>query len=149
MSDIDTDGYGFRPAERGVERLAADMREMGEYSVERAAEGWDRLTGEQRWREHEEAREEAMSLLVIEGRAEQWDELERSMLGLTEGPAAMRSWRDAHGEVGHKAERAASSAALALLVEEKLPHELAEVLLAPMAEALPWLLEAGGPGPEG
>ncbi len=144
MSDIDSDGYGFGPGERGVGRLAADMREMGEYSVARAAAGWDRLTSEQRWREYEDARREAMRLVEASGRGEEWRRLERSLEGMTEGPEAMRSWREAHGEVGHRAERAASSAALALLVEDQLPFDQAELLLAAMAEALPWLLQRPG-----
>jgi hypothetical protein len=128
-----------------VERLAADIREMGTYSVERAAQGWDRLVGEQRLEEFHEAEKAGVHLLEEAGRSEEWDRARRSLFGLTEGGDALVTWRAEHGEIGHKAERAAFAAALALIAEEQLEQGQLEVLLAPMAEALPWLrAEHGG-----
>ncbi|MHB8313632.1 MAG: hypothetical protein ACYDD0_10095 [Candidatus Dormibacteria bacterium] len=113
---------------------------MGTYSVERAAQGWDRLVGEQRLEELHQAEKEGIHLIEEAGRSEDWDRTRRSLFGLTEGGDALVTWQAEHGEIGHKAERAAFAAALALIAEDKLEQRQLEVLLAPMAEALPWLL---------
>ncbi|HUY54062.1 MAG TPA: hypothetical protein VMV23_02760 [Candidatus Nanopelagicaceae bacterium] len=120
--------------------MAADIREMGTYSVERAAQGWDRLVGEQRLEELHQAEKEGIHLIEEAGRSEEWNRARRSLFGLTEGGDALVTWQAEHGEIGHKAERAAFAAALALIAEDKLQKRQLEVLLAPMAEALPWLL---------
>lgn len=142
-SDVDSDGYGYGGTERGVRRLQDDMREMGEFSVERAAEGWDRLSEQQRWVEFEAAQRQALGLIVNGGREAEWREVHAQLTGLTEGAVALQSWRDEHGEVGRKAEQAAVAAALALMVEDQIDDSQAQVLLTPMGEVLPWLLDRG------
>ena len=54
----------------------------------------------------------------------------------------MVSWRAEHGDVGHKAERSALGAALAVVSADHLSSEEYARLVAPMAEALPWLKRA-------
>lgn len=142
-SDMDSDGYGYAGSARGIRRLQDDIREMGEFSVERAAAAWDRLSEQQRWVEFEAAWRQALGLIEHGGREEEWREVHREMTGLTEGSQALQTWREEHGEVGNKAERAAVAAALALMVEDQLDDSQAEVLLTPMGEVLPWLLDRG------
>jgi hypothetical protein len=55
------------------------------------------------------------------------------------------SWKAEHGELGHKAERAALGAALALLARDQLDHPHFVTLVRPMAEGLPWLLPESAP----
>lgn len=139
-STFDRDGYGFPADDQGIARLAADIREMGTYSVERAAAGWDRLAEEQQVGDFREAEKAAIHLVEAAGKGEDWDRARRSLFGLTEGGDALVTWQAEHGEIGHKAERAALAAGLALIAEARLPRRDRELLLAPMAEALPWLL---------
>ena len=63
-----------------------------------------------------------------------------SLFGLTESGDALISWKAEHGEIGHKAERAAFAAALGLVASNLISKKQAATLLRPMAEALPWLL---------
>ena len=66
---------------------------------------------------------------------------------MTEGRTALVSWQFEHGEVGHKAERAAFGAALGLFAQDRLSREDYVTLVRPMAEALPWLLPRIPPQP--
>ncbi|HEX6548165.1 MAG TPA: hypothetical protein VF134_05430 [Candidatus Dormibacteraeota bacterium] len=139
---MDVDGYGFPSGERTIGRLISDIRTLSQLGVERVAEGWDRhgpVSG--RWHEAEQA---ALHAIEEGRRGEMWDEVRRQLFGLTESGQALIVWQSEHGEVGHKAERAAYGAALALLAGDLLDRETAAVLTRPMGEALPWLnLESG------
>ena len=56
-------------------------------------------------------------------------------------------WQYEHGEVSHKAERAAFAAALGLFAEDHVDRETYAALVRPLAEALPWLLPQVRPTP--
>mgnify|MGYP003622941810 CR=1 FL=1 len=134
----DADGYGYSSAEHGIGRLLDDMRTLSAPGLRRIAGGWDAqeragLDG------FHAAQKAALKALEAEGKAQTWEELRRRVLDLTEGRAAMESWRAEHGEIGHKAERAALGAALALTAFAQLSPKDYATLAAPMAEALPWL----------
>ncbi len=136
---LDSDGYGPRPDQGDVDRLLEDARTLSPLGVERAAQGWVTHAGSgthDRWHEAQRA---ALHSLEAHGRTTEWEELRRRILGLTESRQAMVAWRAEHGEVGHHAEEALLGAALALVARPGLDVDNARVLLAPMAEALPWL----------
>lgn len=137
---MDRDGYGQRPGQSDLDRLLEDSRTLSPAGVERAAQGWD---------PHQEQaihRAEAEALRVLEraDRAEEWDDLRNRLLGLTERGQPLVSWRAEHGEVGHHAEDALLTAALALLAGSGLDREASETLRRPMSHALPWLLPERG-----
>jgi hypothetical protein len=136
----DSDGYGYGSADRGVKRLLEDLRTLSPAGIARIAAGWDAHVGpggvpHDRFHEAERVAlkaEEAANL----GPA--WEDLRRQILELTEGRGAMNDWKAEHGDIGHKAESATLAAALALTAPE-LPNDEYAVLVAAMAEALPWL----------
>ena len=134
----DADGYGYSSTDHGIERLLDDMRTLSAPGLGRIASGWDahERAGLDRFHAAQKA---ALKALETTDKAQTWEELRRRVLDLTEGRAAMESWRAEHGEIGHKAERAALGAALALMAVEQLSPEDYATLAAPMAEALPWL----------
>jgi hypothetical protein len=66
---------------------------------------------------------------------------------MTEGRSALVAWRYEHGETGHKAERAAYGAALALFARGHITAKQFETLARPLDEALPWLLPKEPPHP--
>jgi hypothetical protein len=136
---IDDDGYGPRQGQSDIDRLLEDARTLSPLGIERAAQGWVRHSdsgAHKAWNEAEQAAQEA---LRKEGRAPAWDELRGRLLGLTEREGALVAWRQEHGEIGHHAESALLGAALALLARPGLDAPHTRTLLAPMAEALPWL----------
>jgi hypothetical protein len=135
---VDSDGYGRRPNQPAVERLVEDCRTLGPAGIERIAAAWDRRSQDR----YAEAEREALHLLESKGRSAAWDELRNRLLGLTESGVTLVAWRAEHGPVGHKAEDALLGAALALLALPELDSRHAEILLGPMASALPWLLSA-------
>ena len=59
---------------------------------------------------------------------------------MTEGRKALVAWQYEHGETGHKAERAAYGAALALFARGHIASDQFGILARSMDEALPWLL---------
>ena len=65
----------------------------------------------------------------------------------TEGRRALVAWQFEHGEIGHKAERAAFGAALGLFARDHISRDTFATLLRPMDEALPWLLPKEPPHP--
>ena len=69
------------------------------------------------------------------------------MFGLTEATGALVAWKATHGELGHKAERAAFGAGLGLFAKHGVPDATYAALVEPMAEALPWLLPDRKPAP--
>ncbi|MGH7750751.1 MAG: hypothetical protein ACREQ5_39165 [Candidatus Dormibacteria bacterium] len=137
---IDDDGYGAREGQTPIDRLVEDCRTLSPAGIERIAHGWDGLAGGERHAAYHEAERAALAVLEQSGRAPRWDELRNRLLGLTEVGTPMIAWRIEHGETGHKAEGALLGAALALVAGPDLDRPHREVLLRPMAEALPWLL---------
>jgi hypothetical protein len=153
---VDTDGYGPRPHQTGIERLLEDTRTLSALSVQRIAEAWMENAGpswEERPGDHREmpaaahaawVAAERAALHALEGsnRAPEWDELRGRLLDLTEHHDALVAWRQEHGEIGHRAEDALLGAGLALLAGSDLDTDFRHTLLAPMSSALPWLAES-------
>ncbi|HEY6538868.1 MAG TPA: hypothetical protein VI138_07520 [Candidatus Dormibacteraeota bacterium] len=136
----DIDGYGFAEQGRNVGRLQADIRELDGAGIERVAQGWDRHVGDANLDSFRAAEQQASEELEQESRVELWHKVRQSVLRLTEGDAALASWKAEHGEIGAKAERAALAAALGLLAGADSDRPDLALLLRPMAEALPWLI---------
>ena len=136
---VDAEGYGFPEHQRTLARLIADIRVLGPAGVERAAQGWDRHA---RLHEAEVKDAEKAALHAIEkaDRGPAWDEVRRNLFGLTESGQALVSWKAEHGDIGHKAEQAAFMAAMGLVAGNLIGSEQSNVLVRPLAEALPWLL---------
>jgi hypothetical protein len=145
MKDIE--GYGYRPEDRGVERLLVDFRTLSPAGIERAAWGWDRHEDPRALEQFRGAEKVALRAVEQANLGPAWEELRRTILDLTEGRSSLVSWKAEHGEVGHKAERAAMGAGLALLARDHLQHHDFATLVRPMAEALPWLLPEVAPEP--
>lgn len=135
----DLEGYSFPPHKRTLARLIEDIRVMGPAGVERAAQGWDIHIGEHGHEELHKAERAALRAIEQADRGPAWDDVRRSLFGLTESGTALISWKAEHGDVGHKAEDAAFAAALALLGQDLISEEQYTTLARPMAEALPWL----------
>lgn len=135
----DRDGYGPRPGQPEIERLLEDARTLSPLGVERAADGWVKHAGRGEHPQWHEAERAALHVLETTRRAPEWDRLRRGILGLTEQGNALVAWRAEHGEKGHHAESALLGAALALTAHPDLDRHHAHILVAPMAEALPWL----------
>jgi hypothetical protein len=150
---LDADGYGFPEHQRTLGRLMEDVRVLSPAGVERVALGWDRHVGKHGLPALHEAEKAAMHAIEKADRGPAWDEVRRSLFGLTESGDALISWKAEHGEIGHKAEDAAFAAALGLVASNLISKQQAATLMRPLAEALPWLLPdeppvavRGGPG---
>jgi hypothetical protein len=116
-----------------------DIRVLSPAGVERVANGWDehvRTKGLQAFHDAEKA---ATHAIEQADRGPAWDLVRSSLFGLTESGEALVAWKAEHGEVGHKAERAALAAALGLVAGNLITKEQRATLLRPMAEAMPWL----------
>ena len=137
---IDAEGYGFPPHQRTLARLIEDIRILSPAGVERAAQGWDRHAKLHGLQSIHEAEKAAIHAIEKADQGPAWDEVRRSLFGLTESGGALVSWKAEHGEIGHKAEDAAFMAALALIAGNLISKEQQATLLRSMAEALPWLL---------
>lgn len=144
---VDREGYGYRPDERGVDRLMEDLRTLSPAGIERAAWGWDSHEDGHSVERFREAEKAALRVIEQSDRGLAWEQVRRAILDLTEGRSSLVSWKVEHGEIGHKAEQAALGAALALVAGERLPHQAFVSLVRPMAEALPWLLPEAAPEP--
>ncbi len=138
---LDAEGYGFPAHKRTLARLMDDVRILSPSGVERVAAGWDEHVGEKGLAAFREAEKAALHAIEKADRGQAWDEVRRTLFGMTESGAALISWRAEHGEMGHKAENAAFATALGLLADGLISKEQQETLLRPMAEALPWLLQ--------
>ena len=144
---IDREGYGYRPDERGVDRLMDDLRTLSPVGIERASWGWDSHEAGHSIERFRSAEKAALRLVEQSDRGPAWERVRRAILDPTEGRSSLVSWKVEHGDIGHKAEQAALGAALALVAGEKLPHQEFVSLVRPMAEALPWLLPETAPEP--
>jgi hypothetical protein len=142
--DTDADGYGVDTDDQ-IERLKEDIRILSPAGVERAALGWDRHIGEKNLDRFHEAERAAVHAIEDTDSWPAWDDIRANLFKLTESDKALVAWRLEHGDVGHKAERAAQAAALGLLTKDLVKPEQARLLLSPMAEALPWLLPDQAP----
>jgi hypothetical protein len=125
------------------------IRELGTFSaagVERAAWGWDQHTADELESFHD-AERAALQAIEKANRGQAWDEFRRSIFDMTEGRKALVAWQYEHGETGHKAERAAYGAALALFAGDHITKAQFATLARAMDEALPWLLPKEPPHP--
>ena len=136
---VDAEGYGFPEHSRTLGRLMEDIRILSPSGVERAAQGWDRH-GRLHENEIKDAEKAALHAIEKADRGPAWDEVRRNLFGLTESGGALVSWKAEHGDIGHKAEQAAFMAALGLVAGNLIPKPKANILVRPLAEALPWLL---------
>jgi hypothetical protein len=137
---------GQGPTQKELDRLTADLRVFDADGIERAAWGWDRH--ERRGLDAYHAAERAaLAAIERDDLGPRWDEFRRTLFGLTESAGALVSWKAKHGQLGHKAERAAFGAALGLFAKEHLTREQYASLVEPLAEALPWLLPDRAPAP--
>ena len=143
----DTEGYGFDREDRGMDRLLADLRTLSPAGIERAAWGWDRHEDPQLMERFHHAEKAALRAIESANLGPTWEGLRRQVLDLTEGRSSLVSWKAEHGQTGHKAERAALGAALAIVAGHKLHRHEVETLIRPMSEALPWLLPGAAPEP--
>jgi hypothetical protein len=137
---VDAEGYGFPEHQRTLARLMEDIRVLSPAGVERVAGGWDEHVGTKGLQTFHDAEKAATHAIEQADRGAAWDMVRSSLFGLTESGDALVSWKAEHGEIGHKAERAAFAAALGLVASNLISKEQAVNLLRPMAEALPWLL---------
>lgn len=137
---VDAEGYGFPEHQRTLARLMEDIRVLSPAGVERAAAGWDRHVGKHGLQALHDAEKAALHTIEQADRGQAWDEVRRSLFGLTESGGALISWKAEHGDIGHKAEDAAFAAALGLVATGLISEERAATLMRPMSEALPWLL---------
>jgi hypothetical protein len=137
---LDADGYGFPEHQPTLARLMEDIRVLSPAGVERVAHGWDLHVGTKGLKEFEEAEKAGLRAIEQADRGPAWDQVRTSLFGLTESGDALVSWKAEHGDIGHKAERAAFASALGLVASNLISKEQAAALMRPMAEALPWLL---------
>src|ERR1700716_1006785 len=136
---VDAEGYGFPEHQRTLARLMDDVRVLSPAGVERVANGWDEHVGTKGLQAFHDAEKAAVHAIEKADRGAAWDLVRSSLFGLTESGDALISWKAEHGEVGHKAERAALAAALGLVAGNLISKQQQAILMAPLAEALPWL----------
>jgi len=136
---MDAEGYGFPEHQRTLARLMDDVRVLSPAGVERVAQGWDDHVGAKGLQALHDAEKAATHAIEQADRGAAWDQVRKSLFGLTESGDALVSWKAEHGEIGHKAERAALAAALGLVAGSLISKEQAATLMRPLAEALPWL----------
>jgi len=136
---VDAEGYGFPEHQQTLARLMDDIRVLSPAGVERVAHGWDEHVGAKGLQAFHDAEKAATHAIEQADRGPAWDVVRSSLFGLTESGNALVSWKAEHGEIGHKAERAAFAAALGLVAANLISKEQAAILKTPLAEALPWL----------
>ena len=134
------------PRPEDLERLASDLRVLDRTGIDRAAWGWDRHESRGLAPYHA-AEKAALAAIERDNLGAEWDDYRRRVFGLTEAKGALVAWKAAHGEAGHKAERAAFGAGLGLFAKQSVTAADYAALVEPMAEALPWLLPKQRPAP--
>jgi hypothetical protein len=136
-----TDPYALQPdvSQKERERFLTEIGAFSAAGVERAAWGWDEHGGRDVDSFHE-AERLALHAIETADRGPAWEEFRRSIFDMTEGRKALVAWQYEHGETGHKAERAAYGAALALFARGHISTDQFGILARSMDEALPWLL---------
>src|SRR6266850_5052393 len=137
---VDAEGYGFPEHQQTLARLMDDIRVLSPAGVERVAQGWDDHVGTKGLQAFHDAERAATHAIEQADRGPAWDLVRSSLFGLTESGDALVSWKAEHGEIGHRAERAAQAAALGLVAGNLITKEQKSTLMRPMAEALPWLI---------
>ena len=137
---------GAHPDKAALDRLVSDLRVLDADGIERAAWAWDRHEG-RGLAEYHAAERAALAAIEAADVGSLWEDLRRTLFGLTESQGALVHWKAKHGDLGHKAERAAFGAALGLFARDGLPHPQFVALVRPMAEVLPWLLPETPPLP--
>jgi hypothetical protein len=135
-----------RAGQPDLERFSQDLRVFDANGIERAAWGWDQHEA-RRLDEYRKAERAALAQIEKHDLGPLWEEVRRTLFGLTETAGALVTWKAQHGERGHKAERAAFGAALGLVAKPHLTAEQYADLVAPMSEAVPWLLPGRKPAP--
>ena len=140
---VDSEGYGFPEHQRTIARLMDDVRVLSPAGVERVAQGWDNHVGTKGLQAFHDAEKAATHAIEQADKGAAWDVFRSSLCGLTESGDALVSWKAEHGDIGHKAERAAFAAALGLVAGNLISKEQAATLMRPLAEALPWLMSDG------
>ena len=137
--NVDAEGYGFPEHQRTLTRLMDDIRVLSPSGVERVAHGWDEHVGAKGLQAFHDAEKAATHAIEQADRGAAWDQVRKSLFGLTESGDALVSWKAEHGDIGHKAEQAAFGAALGLVAGNLISKQQAATLTRPLAEALPWL----------
>ena len=143
----DVEGYGYGAGEQGLDRLLNDARVLSPAGIERAAWGWDRHEDPRLMQRFHEAERAALHALEKNNRTQQWDDVRKRILDMTERRTSLEDWKAEHGDIGHKGERALLAAALGIVARDKLDHQQYVTLVRPMSEALPWLLPEAVPEP--
>src|SRR5207249_8820850 len=101
------------PDKAALDRLVSDLRVLDADGIERAAWAWDRHEG-RGLDEYHAAERAALAAIEAADVGSLWEDLRRTLFGLTESQGALVHWKAKHGDLGHKAERAAFGAALGL-----------------------------------
>ena len=133
-------------SEKEHERFLTELGTFSAAGVERAAWGWDRHGAGELEKFHD-AERAALRAIEKADRGPKWDDFRRSIFDMTESGRALVAWQFEHGETGHKAERAAYGAALALFARDHITSDQFATLARSMDEALPWLLPKEPPHP--
>src|SRR2546427_3470751 len=137
---VDAEGYGFPEHQRTIARLMEDVRVLSPAGVERVAQGWDEHVGEGGLAAFREAEKAALHAIEQADRGGAWDEVRRTLFGLTESGASLISWRAEHGDMGHKAENAAFAAAPRVPPPKPIGKQQQQTLFPPTAPTPPRLL---------
>src|SRR5258708_37606398 len=104
---IDQEGYGLPEHPRSRARLMEDVRILSPSGVERVAQGWDEHVGEHGLPEFHKAEKAALQAIEKADRGPAWDEVRRTLFGMTESGGALISWRAAQDRIGLQDENAA------------------------------------------
>src|SRR5260370_12176421 len=78
-----------------------DVRILTPAGVERVAQGWDEHVGEHALPAFHVAEKAALQAIEKADRGPAWDEVRRTLFGMTESGSALISWRAEHREMGH------------------------------------------------